>query len=158
MLADEVEILRNIPIFAKIDRAKLKLLAFASERLRFEGGDYVVREGEMGDCCFVVMDGRGEVIVTTPQGSLKVAEIGKNDVVGEVAILCDVPRTASVRAITRIDTLRIEKDLFFSLLKEFPDIAIEVMRVLAYRLENITKIVREKVTPKEQALGQGEGV
>jgi len=158
MLSDEVEVMRNIPIFAKIDRAKLKLLAFGSERLRFQSGDYIVREGDMGDCCYVLLDGAGEVLVATPQGSLKVAEIGKYDVVGEIAILCDVPRTASVRAVSAVDTLCITKDLFFSLLKEFPDIAIEVMRVLAHRLENMTKLVRQKVAPREQSLGTGEGV
>lgn len=157
MLTDEVEIMRNIPIFAKIDRAKLKLLAFTSDRVRFQSGDYIVREGEIGTCAFIIMGGEAEVLVSTPQGALRVAGVGRNDLVGEIALLCDVPRTASVRAVTQLDTLCITKDLFFSLLKEFPDIAIEVMRVLAQRLEKMTRLVRERLGGGE-TVREGEGV
>jgi CRP/FNR family transcriptional regulator, cyclic AMP receptor protein len=55
-------------------------------------------------------------------------------IVGEVAILCDVPRTATIRALTHLDTLRIAKQQFLDLLVEFPELAIEVMKTLALRL------------------------
>ena len=64
-----------------------------------------------------------------------VAVLGPNDFFGEIAILCDVPRTASVRADTRLTTLRISKELFLRLIKEFPTMAVSIMRELAHRLE-----------------------
>ena len=69
----------------------------------------------------------------------RVATLKRNDFVGEIAILCDVPRTATVRAKTDLVTLRITKDLFFRLITEFPEMAVEIMRVLAQRLEKTTK-------------------
>ena len=64
-----------------------------------------------------------------------VAKAKKHDFVGEIAILCDVPRTATVRAITDVTVLRISKELFFRLVREFPEMAVQIMRELAARVE-----------------------
>ncbi len=74
-----------------------------------------------------------------------VATLKQNEIVGEIAILCDVPRTATVRAKTQLTTLRITKNLFFNLISEFPQIAVEIMRELAHRLEQTTTKLREAV-------------
>ena len=79
----------------------------------------------------------------TPNGELAVAKVGKNDFVGEIAILIDVPRTATIRAETELTTLAITKDLFFRMISEFPDMAVEIMRELAHRLEATTALLLE---------------
>lgn len=134
-LNEEVELLRNIPMFANIEPSKLKLLAFTSERLTFGEGDTLFSQGDSGDAAFIIVDGEADVMIDTPDGPLTVAHFKKNDIVGEIAILTDVPRTATVRASTRLDTMVISKDLFFRLVMEFPQIAVEIMRELAKRLE-----------------------
>ena len=136
-LNEEVELLRNIPMFARIEPSKLKLLAFTSERLTFQSGQDLCVQGGDGDSAFIIIEGDADVIVDTPNGPLTVAAMGRNDVVGEIAILCDVPRTATVRATTDLTALKISKDLFFRLVTEFPQMAVEIMRVLATRL-NVT--------------------
>ena len=136
-LNEEVEILRNIPMFARIEPSKLKLLAFTSERLTFQSGQDLCVQGGDGDSAFIIIEGDADVIVDSPDGPLTVAAMGRNDVVGEIAILCDVPRTATVRATTDLTALKISKDLFFRLVTEFPQMAVEIMRVLASRL-NVT--------------------
>ena len=73
---------------------------------------------------------------------IKVAEVGRNAIIGEIAILIDVPRTATVVATKELVTLRITKELFFSLVQEFPEIAVEIMRVLAQRLEATNEQLR----------------
>jgi CRP-like cAMP-binding protein len=138
-LAKDVEVLRSIPIFAKIEPAKLKLLAFTSERLEFMDGDEVCHQGDFGDAAYIILDGQADVLVDTPNGALKVAMVGKNDIIGEIAILCDVPRTATVTARTELATLKISKDNFFQLLGQFPQIGIEVMHELASRLHHTTQ-------------------
>jgi CRP-like cAMP-binding protein len=138
-LAKDVEVLRSIPIFAKIEPAKLKLLAFTSERLEFMDGDEVCHQGDLGDAAYIILDGEADVLVDTPNGALKVAMVGKNDIIGEIAILCDVPRTATVTAKTELATLKISKDNFFQLLGQFPQIGIEVMHELASRLHHTTQ-------------------
>jgi CRP/FNR family transcriptional regulator, cyclic AMP receptor protein len=150
-LNEEVELLRNIPLFAKIEPSKLKLLAFTSERLTFKAGDVLFRQGDMGDAAYILIEGQAEVAVDTPKGPLKVARLGKNDLVGEIAILCDVPRTATVTAETELIALRVTKDLFFRLVTEFPQIAIEIMRELAHRLERTTGDLREISAKMRQA-------
>ncbi|MGF6227031.1 CRP/FNR family cyclic AMP-dependent transcriptional regulator [Inquilinus ginsengisoli] len=138
-LAEEVELLKRIPLFANIDTSKLKLLAFTSERVRFPAGQVLCRQGEMGRAAFIIIDGEADVIVDAETGPLTVASVGRNDFVGEIAILCDVPRTATVQARSDVTALVIAKDQFFRMITEFPQMAIEIMRVLALRLERTTK-------------------
>lgn len=142
-LQQEVDLLRKIPMFAKIEPAKLKLLAFTSERLSYSNGDVLFHQGEAGDAAFVIILGQAEVSIATDEGPLVVAELSDHDFVGEIAILCDVPRTATVTAVTDLEALRISKDLFFRMVQEFPEIAVEVMRELAHRLENTNSRLRD---------------
>jgi CRP-like cAMP-binding protein len=90
-----------------------------------------------------VLEGSADVRVTGDSGeAITVAQVGANDIVGEIAILCDVPRTASVVATGELTTLRITKELFFRMVHDFPQIGVEVMRVLAHRLETTTRQLR----------------
>ena len=134
-LNEEVELLRNIPMFANIEPSKLKLLAFTSERMTFKSGDTLFKQGEAGDSAYVIIGGEANVIVDTPKGPLTVAKLKRNDIVGEIAILCDVPRTATVQAASKLEAMVIAKDLFFRLVMEFPQMAVEIMRELARRLD-----------------------
>ena len=142
-LNEEVEALRTIPLFQRIEASKLRLLAFTSERVNFRPGDLVVEQGAIGDAAYIVLEGTAEVLVETPQGPLKVAELGRNDIIGEIAILIDVPRTATVRTTEAMTALRISKELFFRLVAEFPQMAVEIMRELAQRLDKTTTDLRE---------------
>ena len=129
-------------MFAKIDPPKLKLMAFASERLTFKPGHEICKQGDAGDSAYIVIEGEADVIVLTPDGPLKVATLKRNDIIGEIAILIDVPRTASVEASSEVVALKITKDLFFRLVKDFPDMGIKIMRSLAHRLEQTTAQLR----------------
>ena len=130
--------LRQIPIFARIKPTKLKLLAFASERKKYSAGQDVCRQGDAGDAAFVVLSGTADVLVASPAGEVKVAEVGAYAIVGEIAVLCGVPRTASVRATSSMEVLRITKGHFLEMVNDFPDIALEIMRMLATRLSLTT--------------------
>jgi CRP/FNR family transcriptional regulator, cyclic AMP receptor protein len=134
-LTEEVDLLRRIPLFAQIEPPKLKLIAFTSERVAFDAGHELFRQGDGANAAYVIVEGKAEVVVESAGGPVVVAVLGPNDFFGEIAILCDVPRTASVRAQTRLVTLRISKDLFLRLIKEFPTMAVSIMRELAHRLE-----------------------
>jgi CRP-like cAMP-binding protein len=150
-IKEEVEILRNIPLFAKLEPAKLKLLAFTSQRLTFDAGHALFQQGDPGDAAYIVLDGEADVLINTSQGPVRVARVGRHAIIGEVAILCEVPRTATVIAHSQLTTLRIDKDLFFRLVNEFPQIAVEIMRELAHRLEKTNEQLRVAVTRAGQA-------
>ena len=147
-LQQDVELMRNIPLFAKIEPSKLKLLAFTAERLTFNQGDFVCKQGDEGASAYIIIDGEADVIVDTANGEVVVATLKKNDFLGETAILCDVPRTATVKAKSNLETLMISKDLFFQLVGQFPSMSIEIMRELALRVERTTEQLREAVSQR----------
>jgi len=122
-------------MFADIEAGKLKLLAFMSERIAFDAGKQLCRQGDHADAAYLILEGEADIIVNTPTGPITVATLGANDIVGEMAILCDVPRTATVQAKERLVVLRIAKDSFMRMVREFPNMAVSIMRELAHRLE-----------------------
>ena len=142
-LNEEVELLKRVPILAKIEPAKLKLLAFTSERVNFAEGQEICHQGDPGDAMFVILGGVADVLINSDKGQIRVAEMTKNDFFGEIAILCDVPRTATVAAATRLLTLRVSKDGFFNLVTQFPQVGVEIMHELASRLHHTTQQLTE---------------
>ena len=134
-LKEEFELLRRVPIFAEIEPAKLKLLAFMSERVGFDPGKRLVQQGDTADAAYLIIDGHAEVILETPAGPVVVATLGANETVGEMGILGDVPRNATVRAKDRVIVLRISKEPFMRMVREFPNMAVSIMRELAQRLD-----------------------
>ena len=147
-LQEEVDLLRTIPLFSKIEPSKLKLLAFTAQRLTFAPGDLLCRQGDEGDAAYIIINGAADVLVESGSGEVKVATLGPNDLLGENAILCDVPRTATVRAVSTVETLMISKELFFQLVNQFPSISIEIMRELARRVERTTTMLRDAMVQK----------
>ena len=133
-LKEEYEVLRRVPFFAEIEPSKLKLLAFMSERVAFDPGMPLFRQGDPGDAAYLIISGEAEVSAETPAGPLVLATLGANEIVGEMAILGNVPRAATVRAKGRLITLRISKEPFMRMVREFPSMAVAMMQELAERL------------------------
>ena len=148
-LNEEVEILKGVPIFANIGPATLKLIAFTGERMTFSAGQELFHQGDQGDAMYVILGGIADVLIDNDKGGqIAVAEMKKNNFVGDMAILSDVPRTATVKARESLTTLRISKDMFYRLVAEVPQMAIAVMRELARRLEDTNTKLREATANK----------
>jgi CRP/FNR family cyclic AMP-dependent transcriptional regulator len=137
-LAVEVDLIRRVPVFSAIEPAKQKLLCFSSERLTFEAGDVIFHEGDAPDAAYVVIEGAVEITIRTPGGPRVVNTLGQSDVVGEAAIFGDMPRTATATAKTRMEALRVCKDLFLDLMRDNAEAAMQLNRILATRLANTT--------------------
>jgi CRP-like cAMP-binding protein len=134
-LEAEVRSLQQIPMFREMEPARLKLLAFTSERVTLVGDEVFFHQGDPSDAAFVILEGTARVELETPAGRIKLGEIGRNAIVGEMGVITDRPRSATVTALDNVVALRIGRDVFFDILKEFPKLAIAVMRDLADRLE-----------------------
>ncbi|KFG66579.1 MULTISPECIES: Crp/Fnr family transcriptional regulator [Microvirga] len=134
-LETEVQSLRQVPMFRDVDPARLKLLAFTSERVQFAGGQRFFSQGDPSDAAYVILDGRASVLLNTPGGDIQVAELGSNALVGEMGILSDTPRSATIMAAEPTTALRIDKRVFLELLAQFPQMSLAIMRELAKRLE-----------------------
>ena len=151
LLNDEVNMLKQVPLLAGIAPAKLKLLALTSERQTYRQGEVLFRQGEPGDAAYVILQGTANVLAETANGEIKIADLSENTVVGEISIICNVARTATVRAESQVEVLRISKDHFMRLLTDFPDVALEIVRVLASRLSQTTM----ELTAERSHRGQG---
>ena len=137
-LNQEVDALRRVPLFQPIEPRRLKLVAFTSERLRFNPGQDIVVQGEPGDAVYIILSGQADVLIESNGQMISVARLEENAVIGEIAILTGVARTATVRAIDELTALRIGKETFFKLITDIPDIGMEIMKELARRLERTT--------------------
>ncbi len=148
-LNEEMQLLKEIPLFAEIDESKLKLIAFISQRLHYQPGERALVEGDQTDSIYVIIIGEAEVVINTADGPLTVAAIGKHGVFGEIGVLCDVPRTASIVASTELEVLCIDKAFFLQLLADFPAVARVIMNELGMRLTRANKFISR--VPKDQA-------
>ena len=69
-LNEDVERLRSIPLFAKIEPSKLKLLAFTAQRLTFNADESLFHQGDIGDAAYIIINGTADVVVSTPSGPI----------------------------------------------------------------------------------------
>ena len=138
LLNAEVDLLRRVPLFAGIEPSRLKLLAYTSDVVTYRQAQVLFKHGDVGDAAYVIIKGDAEVIVPSGDDEIPIAVLHDGDFVGEIAILCDTPRTATVRAMSELKALRIRKEPFFELLHQFPEMAVEMTRLLAERLTRTT--------------------
>lgn len=142
-LDTEVSSLRQVPLFRGVEPSRLKLLAFTSERVHFEAGQQLFARGDAADAAYLLLEGSAEVSIDGPQGPFRLALLGANALVGEMGILADQPRSATVTAESAVTALRIDRGVFLELLAQFPQISIALMRVLALRLEQTNQALAE---------------
>lgn len=105
---ERVALLRGVPFLAVLPEPTLERLATLLEPVAANPGETVVTEGEAGDRFYVVEDGTLEVVA----GGSAVSELGAGDYFGEIALVRNVPRTATVRAKTAARLLALERDEF----------------------------------------------
>jgi ABC-type phosphate transport system ATPase subunit len=149
-LNEIVTMLMDIPLFSGIDRSKLKLLAFTSEREHFEEGQEVFHQGDPGDRAYVVIEGEVDVVLESTGGAKTVAQLGRNELFGEMALLSKIPRTTTIRARTPLVLLSVSQDVFLRMVEENSEIAIAMMRVLAERLASTLRDYGKVMTGQEQ--------
>lgn len=133
-LAQETDLLRQIPMFAKLDTSKLKLLAFTSEMVNYRDQDILFYMGDSADCAYVIMSGEVDIVLKTETGYQTLSTLSENQLFGEMAILSNAPRVATLRARGDLSVMKITADMFLNLLTENSEMALDVMRQLSAKL------------------------
>ncbi len=125
--------LRSVPLFAALPDEAISAIAAQTRPEICDPGQDVVRQGEPGDRMYVVDDGRLEVFVEGPGGERRVATLEAGDFFGEMALLSDAPRNATVRAATPSRLFALTSRDLSALLERHPSIRSEVERVVEAR-------------------------
>jgi len=129
---EKVLILRNTPIFDSIKEEQLVDVAARAEPIELGAGTTLFERGQAGNAMYVVVEGRIKAHI----GEKTLAELGPNDVVGEMAALDPEPRSASVTAIEPALLLRISNQNLQLLIDHNPDVARGIIKVLCTRLRH----------------------
>jgi len=132
-LLQESDSLAKVPLFKELEPAKLKLLAFASEVIHYHDGQVLFHAGDAGDCAFVITSGELEILSSTDETTI-VGVLQQNQLVGELALLNDEPRSATIRARGEVTVMKITEAMFMQLLKENSALALNVVQQLSQKL------------------------
>jgi CRP/FNR family transcriptional regulator, cyclic AMP receptor protein len=130
----KVQALKRVPLFADLSKKELAQLAKVSEDLEVPAGDVLCREGDTGQEFFVIVDGKTAI---TSKGK-PVAARGGGDFVGEIALLEDTKRTATVTAETPLRVFVLTRQDFRRLVDANRSVEQKVMRALARRVVELS--------------------
>ena len=126
----KIELLKGVPLFAGCSKSELQRIAALADELDLAEGATLIREGETGREFIVVADGS----VRVTRGGKTLRELGSGDFIGEIALVADVPRTATVTATSPVRLLVVTDRAFRSVLEQMPSIATKVLQSLGERL------------------------
>jgi CRP-like cAMP-binding protein len=112
--AEPAELLRVVPLLTGLEQSALEKMAALGHRHTVRAGDDVVREGEPGDRFYVLLEGTAAVY----SGERLIRTLARTDYFGEIALLHQVPRTATVRSLTDVRLLSLDRE---ALLRASPD-------------------------------------
>jgi Cyclic nucleotide-binding domain len=126
----EIQLLRTLPIFAALRPPSLEGVARELEPVRVPAGTVVITEGEPGRCYYAVADGR----LAVTRGGRLVGEVGRGDGFGEIALVHDVPRQATVTALDESFLFSLDKEPFVQTLSGHASAASAVRQVVAGHL------------------------
>ena len=133
---EPARVLAGVPLFAGLDRVALAKLAAHFERVRFEPGEIVFREGDPGDAFYVVLVGTFSDFVGAPDTGVdrRLATRGPGSTFGDIALLSNRPRSTTVRADVAAEALRLERGRFLGLVAQEPAVALAIAATLSERV------------------------
>lgn len=115
----------------------------------YADGEDIVRQGDLGDCMFVVQSGRVEVLQATSAGEQHLAFLETGDFFGEMAVFEKEKRSATVRASGEARVLKVDKKTLLRRIKEDPLLAVNLLQTMSHRIRDLNAglAVREAAQP-----------
>jgi CRP-like cAMP-binding protein len=144
-LAQEVAVIRQIPILSHLEQAAQKMLCFASERVYYGAGETVFRQGEGADAAYIIIDGAVKIVIATPAGPLHINDVERHGIFGEIGMFGDLPRSATAIATAPLELLRIPRDVFHKVIHGNAEASRCLTTVLAERLTRMTEQLSDAV-------------
>ena len=132
-LNEEASALRRVPPFQPLSANRLKLLAFASEVVSYPAGTTIVRQDQHGEIAFVLLEGFVRVEVVKDQKTIFEGDLEPYTFFGEIAVVRNSPRAATVTAISDVSLLKISKVALHHLMEIEPELAERIDRHIESR-------------------------
>jgi len=126
----KVELIAGVPLFERCSKRELAAIANIADQIERPEGRVVVHEGELGQEFWVLVEGNAEV----PRHGARVATLGPGDFFGEIALVSNRPRTATVTATSPMRLLVVTDRAFRELMRKMPSIQSKVLAALAERV------------------------
>jgi signal transduction histidine kinase len=145
------DFLRQLPLFAGLSEEDLGRLCDMAKTEMLPAGEVLMEEGSLGDALYVTLDGTFEITKRSHERDLWIANRGPGEMLGEISLLEQTPRSATVRAATDCRVLRISREDFEQLLTKSSSAAIAMLRTVTARLRNTELMLRQ--SEKMAALG-----
>ncbi len=105
--------------------------------------EVIVRQGEPGNCMYVVQEGQVEAIAESDGQEMRLRTLGPNEFFGEMALFGTENRSATVRALGRARVLTIDKKSFLAGIQEDPSLAFRIVKVMSHRIRDLTNRLAE---------------
>jgi hypothetical protein len=134
LTVEKAVFLKSAPLFAALEGEELAALAEIALEHEYPSGETIFEEGQPPHHLYVIVEGKVEVFRRVGEAERPLAHLGERECFGEMAILDDLPRSASVRAVEPTLVLKIDRDSFRDLIQERPQIAFAIFRILSGRL------------------------
>jgi CRP-like cAMP-binding protein/Fe-S-cluster-containing hydrogenase component 2 len=148
--------LRTVPMFAGLSQDFIDGLRSKVDLVRYSKGEVICRQNDLADAFYLVRIGFVKVTEAHPGGELVLAYLGRGNYFGEIGLLRDGRRTATVTALDHVELVRISGDDFQEMVQRFPEIRHSLEAVAQERLEqNRTKVASASTVPLENFLAQG---
>ena len=126
----KVELIRKAPLFSHVSKRQLEQIAQIADEIDLREGKEMTKQGSRGREFFVLLEGNADV----KKNGRRINKLGPGDFFGEIALVSDTPRTATVTATSPVRALVITDRSFKRLLKDSPEIQEKVLAALAARL------------------------
>ena len=144
-IPDKILRLKNINIFEGLSASELAAIASVTEEVEYPAGEIVIKEGETGETMYLIL--KGFVTVIKDEGKedrseIELARIGAGDYFGEMALFEDAVRSATIRTVEDSRFLVLHKQEFTEIVREYPQIALHICKVLSNRIRQLHKKVK----------------
>jgi len=127
--------------------------------MEFESGDYLFKQGDSTGFLFLINKGEVEVYLDTPEGGrVTLAILGEGQVVGEFAIVDYKPRSASARALTPVDGIKVSAEGYQGLLEGLPEWAMAVIETLVDRLRKADEMIAQSELEDPEVQARKESI
>jgi CRP-like cAMP-binding protein len=132
----DIEFLKKVSWFEDLDQKSLDAISNAAVEQKYQPGQEIIRQGDTGVGAFIIRSGKVEIVQEKDGKTTRLGTLGPGDVIGEMALLDEFPRSATARALEPTTALGIQRWHFRGILESHPQLALALLPILSRRIRS----------------------